>query len=195
MFKALVITGLSLSSLFMSNFAFANWLLDNDKSQVSFVSIKKDTIAEAHHFTAIEGKLNDKGEFNVYIDLASVETYIPIRNQRLTSLLFEVNTFPKAVLTANLKPSLAILKKPGSYVLKGISAELDFHGNKKSLSIDVLVNSNKSGDLTLASFNPVIINSGDFGVTEGVKQLQELAGLPSIATAIPVSFALTLNKQ
>ena len=59
----------------------------------------------------------------------------------------------------------------------------------------MLVNSNKSGDLTLASFTPVIINSGDFGVTEGVKQLQELAGLPSIATAIPVSFALTLNKQ
>jgi polyisoprenoid-binding protein YceI len=195
MFKALAITGLSLSSLFMSNFTCANWQLDNDKSQISFVSIKKDTIAEAHHFTAIEGKLSDEGEFNIHIDLASAETFIPIRNQRLTSLLFEVNTFPKAVLTANLKKSLSTIKKPGSYVLKGISAELDFHGNKKSLIIDVLVNSNKSGDLTLASFTPVIINSGDFGVTEGVKQLQELAGLPSIATAIPVSFALTLKKQ
>ena len=195
MFKVLAITGLSLSSLFMSNFTFANWQLDNDKSQISFVSIKKDTIAEAHHFTAIEGKLSDEGEFNIHIDLASAETFIPIRNQRLTSLLFEVNTFPKAVLTANLKQSLSTIKKPGSYVLKGISAELDFHGNKKSLIIDVLVNSNKSGDLTLASFTPVIINSGDFGVTEGVKQLQELAGLPSIATAIPVTFALTLKKQ
>jgi polyisoprenoid-binding protein YceI len=195
MFKALAITGLSLSSLFMSNFTFANWQLDNDKSQISFVSIKKDTIAEAHHFTAIEGKLSDEGEFNIHIDLASAETFIPIRNQRLTSLLFEVNTFPKAVLTANLKQSLSTIKKPGSYVLKGISTELDFHGNKKSLIIDVLVNSNKSGDLMLASFTPVIINSGDFGVTEGVKQLQELAGLPSIATAIPVSFALTLKKQ
>ncbi|MBW4967022.1 YceI family protein [Pseudoalteromonas sp. CR1] len=195
MFKVLAITGLSLSSLFMSNFTFANWQLDNDKSQISFVSIKKDTIAEAHHFTAIEGKFSDEGEFNIHIDLASAETFIPIRNQRLTSLLFEVNTFPKAVLTANLKQSLSTIKKPGSYVLKGISAELDFHGNKKSLVIDVLVNSNKSGDLTLASFTPVIINSGDFGVTEGVKQLQELAGLPSIATAIPVTFALTLKKQ
>ena len=152
MFKALAITGLSLSSLFMSNFTFANWQLDNDKSQISFVSIKKDTIAEAHHFTAIEGKLSDEGEFNIHIDLASAETFIPIRNQRLTSLLFEVNTFPKAVLTANLKQSLSTIKKPGSYVLKGISAELDFHGNKKSLIIDVLVNSNKSGDLMLASF-------------------------------------------
>ena len=46
MFKALAIAGLSLSSLVISNAAQANWQLVNDKSQLSFVSIKKDTVAE-----------------------------------------------------------------------------------------------------------------------------------------------------
>ncbi len=79
--------------------------------------------------------------------------------------------------------------------MKGIKAELDFHGNKKPLAIDVLVSSTQSGDLTVSSLTPIIINSADFGVTEGVKKLQELAGLPSIATAVPVTFAITLKKQ
>ncbi|MEI8617757.1 YceI family protein [Pseudoalteromonas sp. B193] len=87
------------------------------------------------------------------------------------------------------------MKKPGQYVLKGIKAELDFHGNKKPLAIDVLVNSTQSGDLTVSSLTPIIINSDDFGVTEGVKKLQELAGLPSIATAVPVTFAITLKNS
>jgi hypothetical protein len=40
-----------------------------------------------------------------------------------------------------------------------------------------------------------IINSTDFKIADGVMQLQTLAALPSIATAIPVTFALTLKKQ
>ena len=195
MFKALAIAGFSLSSLVISNVAQANWQLVNDKSQLSFVSIKKDSIAEAHHFTNLEGMLSDKGEFSVNVDLTSAETLIPIRNERLATFLFEAAKFPNAVLTANLTKELSNIKKPGQYVLKGIKAELDFHGNKKPLAIDVLVSSTQSGDLTVSSLTPIIINSGDFGVTEGVKKLQELAGLPSIATAVPVTFAITLKKQ
>mgnify|MGYP003678222179 FL=1 len=80
-------------------------------------------------------------------------------------------------------------------MLKGINAELDFHGNKKPLTIDVLVSSAENGDLSVSSFSPIIINSNDFAITEGIMELQKLAGLPSIATAVPVTFALTFKKQ
>lgn len=195
MFKALAIAGLSLSSLVISNIAQADWQLVNDKSQLSFVSIKKNSIAEANHFTNIEGKLSDKGEFSVNVDLTSAETLIPIRNERLTKLLFEADTFANAILTADLASQLSSIKKPGQYVLKGINAELDFHGNKKPLTIDVLVSSAENGDLSVSSFSPIIINSNDFAITKGIMELQKLAGLPSIATAVPVTFALTFKKQ
>lgn len=195
MFKALAVAGFSLSSLVISNVAQADWQLVNDKSQLSFVSIKKASVAEAHHFTHLEGVLTDNGKFSVNVDLSSAETRIPIRNERLTKLLFEASQFPHAVLSADLATQLSKLKKPGQYVLKGINAELDFHGNTKSFKIDVLVTSSQNGDLSVSSFTPIIINSDDFGVTAGVKQLQKLAGLPSIATAVPVTFALTLKKQ
>jgi len=195
MFKVLAFAGLSLSSVCISSVAHANWQLVNDKSQLSFISVKQSSVAEAHHFTNLEGMLSDAGKFSVNIDLTSAETFIPIRNERLAKLLFEADKFPNAVLTANLSHELGNINKPGEYVLKDIKAELDFHGNKKALTIDVLVTSAKNGDLTVSSFTPIIINSADFGVTDGVKQLQKLAGLSAIATAIPVTFALTLKKQ
>lgn len=195
MFKKLVVAGLSLSCLMASGFASANWQLLNDKSQLSFISIKSNSIAEANHFTKLEGQLSEQGRFNVKVDLTSAETFIPIRNERLSKILFESDTFANAVLTANLSDKLSIITQPGQYVLKGIGAELDFHGHKKPLTIDVLVSSAENGTLTVASFSPIIINSEDFKVTEGIMQLQKLAGLPSIATAVPVTFALTFKKQ
>ena len=194
MFKSVAFAALSLSSLLVAPFASANWQVNNEQSKVSFVSIKKNSIAEAHHFKNVSGTLNEQGQFKLMIDLSSVETLIPIRNERMTKLLFETAEFPHAVLTADLSKSLLALK-PGQHVLTGLKAELDFHGNKKELTIDVLANMSPNGDVTVSSFSPVIINADDFKVTEGIAQLQKLAGLPSIATAVPVTFSLTLDKD
>ncbi|HCV03999.1 YceI family protein [Pseudoalteromonas sp. MEBiC 03607] len=194
MFKSVAFAALSLSSLLVAPFASANWQVNNEQSKVSFVSIKKNSIAEAHHFKKVSGTLNEQGQFKLMIDLSSVETLIPIRNERMTKLLFETAEFPHAVLTADLSKSLLALK-PGQHVLTGLKAELDFHGNKKELTIDVLANMSPNGDVTVSSFSPVIINADDFKVTEGIAQLQKLAGLPSIATAVPVTFSLTLDKD
>ncbi|WP_304635557.1 YceI family protein [Pseudoalteromonas sp.] len=194
MFKSLAITALSLSSLFVAPLASANWQVNNEQSNVSFVSIKKNAIAEAHHFKNVSGTLNEQGQFKLMIDLTSVETLIPIRNERMTKLLFETAQFPNAVLTADLSQALSKLV-PGQHVLKGLKAELDFHGNKKELTLDVLANISPTGDVTVSSFTPVIINAADFKVTEGIAELQKLAGLPSIATAVPVTFSLTLDKE
>ncbi|WP_213609276.1 YceI family protein [Pseudoalteromonas sp.] len=195
MFKKLFVTGLSISCLMVSGFASANWQLLNDKSQLSFVSIKSNSIAEANHFTQLKGQLSEKGQFNVKVDLTSAETFIPIRNERLSKILFESDTFTHATLTTDLSKKLSLIKQPGQHLLKGINAELDFHGHKQPLTIDVLVSSAENGDLSVASFTPIIINSDDFKVTDGIMQLQKLAGLPSIATAVPVTFALTFKKQ
>jgi len=54
----------------------------------------------------------------------------------------------------------------------------------------------KTGDkLLAASTTPIIINAADFKMEEGVAKLQALAKLPSVATAVPVSFILSFTKQ
>jgi len=191
--KSFAVLGFSLASIFLSNTAQADWQLNNDKSKVSFVSIKNSSIAEVHYFNAVSGSLSEQGNFKINIDLASVETMIPIRNQRMTEFVFETVKYPKASLHADLSKQLPQLKA-GQHTLKEVSAELNFHGEQKQISTDVLVNVSQDGDITVSSLSPLIINAADFSVTEGIATLQKLAGLSAIATAVPVSYSLTLEK-
>lgn len=56
MLKKLTAFSLSLSCLIGTSLAQADWELDNEKSQLSFVSIKNDSIAETHHFLDLNNK-------------------------------------------------------------------------------------------------------------------------------------------
>jgi len=192
--KSIAVLGFSLASLLASNVAFADWQLNNDQSKVSFVSIKNNSVAEVHHFKALSGSLTEQGMFKVDIDLSSVETMIPIRNERMTKLLFETVKFPAATLTADLSKHLTTII-PGQHILKGIKAQLSFHGETKEITTDVLANMSPEGDVTVSSVSPIIINAADFAVTGGIAQLQKLAGLSAIATAVPISYSLTLSKD
>ncbi len=194
MIKSIAVFGFSLVSLVASSAALAGWQLNNDQSKVSFVSIKNNSIAEVHYFKTLSGSLSDQGMFEVNIDLASVETMIPIRNERMTKLLFETVKFPAATLTADLSKRLMTII-PGQHVLKGVKATLAFHGQTKEFTTDVLANMSPEGDVTVSSLSPLIVNAADFTVTDGIAQLQKLAGLSAIATAVPVSYSLTLKKD
>lgn len=48
-------------------------------------------------------------------------------------------------------------------------------------------------ELVVSSVKPIIIKAADYGMEEGVKKLQELTKLPSIATAVPVTFSLVFK--
>ena len=76
--------------------AFAeSWTLDGEASKVAFGSVKKDTIGEVHHFKSVSGSVDDAGKVTVEIDVASVETWIDIRNERFQKFVFDAA--PKAV--------------------------------------------------------------------------------------------------
>ena len=78
----------------------AKWQLDTDGSQISFVTVKAGDIAEVHSLSKLSGNVSfgegHSGEVNLDIHLESVETSIPIRNERILEFLFEVAQFPLA---------------------------------------------------------------------------------------------------
>ena len=73
----------------LSAAASAQWSLDLDNSQLSFVTVKAEHIAEVHSFSRLEGQIDAAGNARISIDLSSVETGIAIRNERMQSMLFE----------------------------------------------------------------------------------------------------------
>ena len=48
----------------------------------------------------------------------------------------------------------------------------------------------QDGIVRVRSIEPFIVNASQFDLSGGIEKLRELASLPSIATAIPVTFSL-----
>lgn len=187
-----VVLGLSLSS--MSAYAI-DWVIDTHDSQLNFISIKKGNIAETHQFNQLNGRYDSQGQFTLDIDLASVDTKIPVRDDRMKNYLFEVNTFSTANISAMIDTDLVDAIAEGASQRLTIDAKLDLHGVIKPLTLDVIVTRLVGAKLSIVSSQPVIINADDFALSPGINKLMELASLPSISQAVPVSFYLTLKLK
>jgi len=182
------------ASLLSTSVMASDWQVNQDHSRVSFISIKKTDIAEVNHFKHVAGSLTDAGAFSLSIDLTSVDTGVEIRDQRLQSVLFEVAQFPTLTIDAVVNPKLLAGLKVGDTLTTQVEATIMLHGQKQQKSLDVLVAKLSDKKMVVSSLAPVIVQANEFGLVAGVEKLKELAGLPSISLAVPVSFVLTLAQ-
>ncbi|PIP98589.1 MAG: hypothetical protein COW76_19750 [Shewanella sp. CG18_big_fil_WC_8_21_14_2_50_42_11] len=182
------------ASLLSTSVMASDWQVNQDHSRVSFISIKKTDIAEVNHFKHVAGSLTDAGAFSLSIDLTSVDTGVEIRDQRLQSVLFEVAQFPTLTIDAVVNPKLLAGLKVGDTLTTQVEATIMLHGQKQQKSFDVLVAKLSDKKMVVSSLAPVIVQANEFGLVAGVEKLKELAGLPSISLAVPVSFVLTLAQ-
>ncbi|QYJ91603.1 YceI family protein [Shewanella halotolerans] len=183
--------GLGILSL---NAYSADWQVSNQGSRVNFISIKKGDIAEVHHFTQVSGQLSDAGAFSLSIPLNSVVTNVEIRDQRMKEILFETAQYPSVELTASLDGQAIDKASVGTIMSMSVDAKVSLHGKTQNLPVMVSVAKVAGDKLMVASEAPLVVNAGDFGLTPGVEKLRELAGLPAISKAVPVSFVLTLMR-
>jgi len=186
-----VITAISL--LFVSP-AFSAWQLDSSKSSLTFVSIKKGSIAENHRFKTFSAELNKNGLLSVAIDLSSVDTKIPVRDGRMTEFLFETAQFSQANFSAQINNSEINNIAIGTSKRISVSGNIDLHGQQQALVINVLVARLAKDRMLVTTLEPAIIKAEDFALVAGINKLQALAKLPSIAYTVPVSFVLTFQK-
>ena len=173
--------------------AFAQWTLNNDNSQLSFVSIKAGNIGEVHKFGQLTGELTTEGQLTVEVELASVDTLIPIRDDRMQQLLFETDIFPKATFTASIDMAEVNAVEVGSSKALDISGDLKIRDRTTSISPKVIVTRIAEGAVLVNTLQPLLLNADAVGLTDGVEKLREIAGLPSISSAVPVTFVLTFN--
>ena len=90
----------TLALMLYAGIATADWQLNNDQSSLQFASVKNTQFAEVHSFKTLSGGLTKDGNVAINIDLASVDTLIPIRDQRMKEMLFNVVSFPQARVSA-----------------------------------------------------------------------------------------------
>ncbi len=183
------------TTLFAAGPCFAAWSLDNDASQVSFVSVKAGDAGEVHRFTEISGGLSAEGNASVTIQLASVDTLIPLRDERMREMLFNTAMFPTASLSTVIDMELLNAMEPGDSMDMAANLTLDLHGQQTTLAADMIVARLGDHRLMISSRKPVIVNAASVGLVDGIEALREIANLPSISKAVPVSFVLSFDED
>jgi polyisoprenoid-binding protein YceI len=181
---------LAVALLLVTGQVWAQWELDTEKSSVNFVSIKNGSVAEIHSFSSLVGYIGAEGNVRLGIDLTSVETLVPIRNERMREMLFEVVKFPAANITAQVDPAIIAAAAEGGVVSADLPVTLSLHGQEQALTVPVVVVGEGDGRLRVFTSRPVIVNAADFGLDGGVTALREIVGLKSISTAVPVTLQL-----
>lgn len=172
-----------------------SWALDAEASSLSFVSVKAGDVGEAHGFSSLAGSVSPAGKATLTIDLASVDTGIDIRNERMREFLFDVATYPQATVTAQVDPAAFAALKVGESLDQKLDASLELRGIQTAVEAEVTVLRAGPDRVVVSTARPIIIDAGVIELTDGLAKLQELAGLPSISTAVPVTFALSFARQ
>lgn len=189
---------LSLVMLFalgFSSYAFADWKLVSEESSLNYISIKNLKVAELNTFKSLNGSINDNGAVSINVNLGSVETKIPIRNDRMQAMFFEVGKFAEANISGSVNLDRANTLAVGDTYTDSIKLKLSLHGMSKEVSGTAQITKLTNNRLLVTSIEPVIINSEDFGLVEGVEKLREIAKLSSINTTVPVSYSFVFKQS
>jgi len=170
------------------------WQLDNNQSRVSFISTKAKDIAEVHRFTALTGQVSDSGAVTVAINLASVDTLIDIRNERVRNMLFDVGTFPEANITTQVDLGAINALRTGEQLTLEQPLLVNLHGQQATLPAELRISRLGRDEFQIATVQPLVVSANTFGLSDGVEMLRNVAKLPSISLAVPVSALVTFKK-
>ena len=176
------------------------WRVDLAQSSVNFVSTKAGApgaggVSEVSRFGRFSGGMSAQGRVEFDVELASVDTGVGIRDERLRTVLFNVAAVPRATFSAQIDPALIAALPPQGARDVELAGQLTLAGQTKPVAARVRVARGAGGDLQVGTREPIVVDAQQFGLKPGVEALRELMGLNFLASAAPVTFALVLHEQ
>lgn len=186
---------ISIASMLCSQVVFADWRLNTENSSLYYVTSKAAAVSELNSFAELSGSIGDDGRARVDISLASVDTAIDIRNERMRDIVFQITTYPLATITMQTNGDRLNALEEGESFSNSYAANVSLRGTDQDLGIDVVVTKLQGGGLLVVLAKPLIINAASFGLADSVEQLREIAGLPSINNNVIVDFTLQFDAD
>ena len=178
----------------MAGGSAAQWQLNAEQSALYFASVKNDTVGEVHSFKKLQGSLAKDGRVEVLVDLASVDTLIPIRDSRMKELLFDTANFPQARISAAIDYQRFDKLSTGASLTLPLDVEISLHGQQQEVQTEVRVVKLSGQRLLVAGSRPILLNTGDFALSQGVEKLRAIVGLSSISPMVPVNISLVFER-
>ena len=175
--------------------AHADWYLDNESSRLSFVTTKNTEIAEVQRFLVLHGKVDAKGAARLEVELDSINSGIPLRDERMRKELYEIKTFPEAQISAqiNLQPINDLAS--GAQLELRLPLSVTLHGKTQTYSAELLATRLDERRFQVVTLEPVVLHAEDFDLAPGVATLRKAAGLKSISLSVPVGAVLIFTAR
>jgi polyisoprenoid-binding protein YceI len=181
-------------ALTFSSLSLADWTLQQP-SNIHFLTSKNTHLTEVHHFKKFNATINSSGLAKLTIDLASVDTRIAIRNERMQEHLFETAHFSQASFEAEIPAAVLAQVSSGQHVQFDLKGKISLHGEQAQAHCQVMISPNKDKTITVSSITPMLIDAESFNLIAGINKLQELAGLKSITYTVPLTFNLLFKAD
>ncbi|MGE8065672.1 YceI family protein [Pseudomonas sp. NPDC089569] len=168
----------------------AEWYLDGESSRLSFVSTKNASVSEVQRFLVLHGKVDPEGLAQVEVELDSISSGIPLRDERMRKELFQIQTFPQALITTRIDLRPINDLAPGAQLELRLPLTVDLHGKQQVYNAELLATRLDDRRFQVVTLEPLVINAEDFDLAPGLEALRKVAGLSAISLSVPVGAVL-----
>lgn len=183
------------SGLLLGSGAQADWALDGAASSFYYVTSKAGAVSEVNSFGGLSGGIANDGTATLKIDLATVNTAVEIRDQRMRDIAFKVAEFPAADVSVKVDAAALDGMAAGALARGSYTATVKLHGMSKDIAAELQVVKLDADSVLIQVAKPLLVSAADFGLAEAVEELRNIAGLPSINPQVVVDFTLVYNKE
>ena len=191
----ITIAGISALCVLTSTCVFAEWSLDASASSFYYVTSKNAAVAEVNTIAGLQGGISDQGAATLVLDLGTVDTAVPIRNERMRDLVFQVADFPSAIVSIQVDADELTTMPTGMPIIGSYNATVSLHGASQELAADLQLVKVSNTTLLVSLARPLIVNAASFGLQDGVEQLRTIAGLTSINPNVIIDFSLLYRQK
>ena len=175
--------------------ARADWYLDGESSRLSFVSTKNANVAEVQRFLVLHGKVDPEGLAQVEVELESINSGIPLRDERMRKELFQIDRFPDAMITTKIDLRPINDLAPGAQLELRLPLMVDLHGKQHEYQAELLATRLDDRRFQVVTLEPLVINAEDFDLAPGLETLRKMAGLSAISLSVPVGAVLIFTAR
>jgi hypothetical protein len=175
--------------------AHADWYLDGESSRLSFISTKNTNISEVQRFLVLHGKVDPTGLAQIEVEMDSVNSGIPLRDERMRKDLFEIQTFPDALISAQIDLRPINDLAPGAQLELRLPLTVSLHGQQHQYNAELLATRLDDRRFQVVTLEPLVINAEDFDLAPGLDSLRKVAGLSAISLSVPVGAVLIFTAR
>ena len=196
MFKAFLYSVCALLlTLGVSLSAQANWYLDGESSRLSFITTQNANVADVHRFLVLHGKVDRKGLAQLRIEMDSVNSAVPLRDERMRDVLFDFKHFPEAQISAQIDLQPINDLASGAQLELRLPVTVSLRGKQHTYQAELLATRLDERRFQVVTLEPLMLQAEDFGLQPELETLRKLAGLSAISFSVPVNAVLIFTAR